>query len=66
MCVCARDLASVTLSSVRSFFSSLGVAKCAQDQFLIQKYAINSKTVHGCNSAYDRWGINLVKLIETR
>ena len=34
--VCARDLVGVTLSSMRSFFSSLSVAKYAQDQFLVQ------------------------------
>jgi len=65
-CVRARDVAGVTLSSLHSLFRFLAVAKYDQDQFLVQKFAINSKTVRGCNSACDRWDINLINLIETR
>ena len=71
VCVCVHVRArsrssSGTLSSSRFLFSSLAVAKYDQDQFLVRKFAINSKTVRGCNSACDRWDINLINLIETR
>jgi hypothetical protein len=51
--ICVNGLPVVTLSSMRPLFSFL-VAKYDQDRFLVHKFAINIKTVHGCNSACER------------